>query len=522
MSDKKTLIREAAELDLEFFGRLIHPQSVFGTIHCELMQWMNNDRSYDKGRAVREDAKTHQIVLLPRDHRKSYIAALKAAWEITRNPSITILYISSTANLAVKQLKLIKDILTSDIYRFYWPDMVLLDEGRREKWTESEISVDHPLRRKEVIRDPTVFTAGLTTNVVGLHCNLAILDDVVTDQNSLSEEGREKVMQQYSLLAAVETTGSRELVVGTRYDPNDLYGHMLQKKIQSFNDQGELISEDNLYEEFSRTVESIGDGSGEFLWPIQQRKDGRWFGFNREILEKKKAQFTDQRLFRAQYYNDPNANDGYGILKEQFQYYDKAFLNQDPISKNWYFKTDKLNIFSAIDFAYTTSRKSDYSAIVVIGVDRNLNYYVLDISRFKTDKISEYFDQLLRLHQKWNFTTIRAETTAAQSVIVKDLKVNYIRKLGLSLHIKEYTPTRDKRERIQAILQPKYSMGQIWHYYGGLCQTLEEELLSQNPSHDDIKDALASSIDVSIAPMNYTYNPHQYILHTHPTYGGIT
>ena len=103
------------------------------------------------------------------------------------------MYISSTANLAQKQLKFIKDILTSDIYRFYWPEMVNKEETRREKWSETEISVDHPLRKKEAVRDPSVFTAGLTTNIVGLHCDVAVLDDVVVGDNAYTEENRARV-----------------------------------------------------------------------------------------------------------------------------------------------------------------------------------------------------------------------------------------------------------------------------------------------------------------------------------------
>ena len=69
----------------------------------------------------------------------------------------------------------------------------------------------------------------------------------------------------------------------------------------------------------------------------------------------------------------------------------------------------------------------------------------------------------------------------------------------------EYRPVRwqgVKEERILAVLEPKYQNRQIWHYVGGFCQNLEEELIFQNPSHDDIKDALASAIEVSIAPVN--------------------
>src|SRR6478736_8988730 len=141
-------IRQAAEADLLTFIRLVAPHRVLGAVHEELCRWW-----------TRPDAKSHQMTLLPRDHQKSAMAAYRVAWEITKNPAITILYISSTTNLAEKQLKFIKDILLSKIYRRYWPNMVNIDESKRERWTTAEFAVDHPLRKVEGVRDPTVFTA---------------------------------------------------------------------------------------------------------------------------------------------------------------------------------------------------------------------------------------------------------------------------------------------------------------------------------------------------------------------------
>jgi hypothetical protein len=40
----------------------------------------------------------------------------------------------------------------------------------------------------------------------------------------------------------------------------------------------------------------------------------------------------------------------------------------------------------------------------------------------------------------------------------------------------------------------------IWHFRGGEIQTLEEELSSRNPAHDDVIDALAAAIDIAIKP----------------------
>lgn len=488
--NKRDEIRELAEYSLEAFIRLVHPQRVLGEIHREIIQWW-----------TREEGKSHQLLLLPRDHGKSAMVAYRVAWEITRNPSIRVLYISSTANLATKQLKFIKDILTSEIYRRYWPEMVNFEEAKREKWTETEISVDHPLRKAEAVRDPTVFTAGLTSTITGMHCDIAVLDDVVVRENAYTVDGRDKVQQQYSLLSSIEGADSKEWVVGTRYHPKDLYNDLLQMAVDDYDDEGEVIGSDALYEIFERQVENRGDGTGEFLWPRQQRHDGKWFGFDSKILAKKRAQYLDRIQFRAQYYNDPNDAENASIPRECFQYYDTKHLHRSQ--GKWFYKAKRLNVFAAVDFAFSLKRKADFTAITVVGVDPDFNYYVLDIARFKTDKISDYFKEILALHQKWDFRKLRAEVTAAQSVIVQDLKQNYIRPHGLALSVEDYRPTRHmgtKEERNEAVLQPRYNNRQIWHYQGGNCQVLEEELVLVNPPHDDVKDCLASCIDSCVAP----------------------
>lgn len=513
MKSKKDIIRETAEADLEAFIRLVHPNRVLGNVHRELIQWWN-----------REDAKSHQLTLLPRDHQKSALNAYRAAWHITKNPAIKILYISSTSNLAIKQLKFIKDILTSPIYRSYWPEMVNPDEGKREKWTETEIAVDHPLRKAENVRDPTVWAAGLTTSITGMHCDIAIMDDVVVADNAYTEEGRGKVRTQYSYLSSVESTGSKEWLVGTRYHPKDLYSDVLAAQVQLFSDKGELLGTDPLYEIFERAVEDRGDMTGEFIWPKQQRKDGKWFGFDTAELAKKEAGYLDKGAFRAQYYNDPNFMGGGGIPREAFQYYDKVHLARS--NGLWTFKGRRINVYAAVDFAYSLAKKADYTAIVVVGVDASQNYYVLDIVRFKSDKISEYFKEILQLHVKWDFRKIRAEVTAAQEVIVKTIKNDHIRPLGLALSIDDYRPTRNegnKQERIDAILRPKYDNRQIWHYQGGNSQILEDELVVIRPAHDDVKDCLASAIDICVSPTGSTYSQLEggAQLFSHSKFGGI-
>ena len=99
-------IRTAAENDLTFFINLVAPSQVLGNCHKEVIEWW-----------TREDSKDFQLLLFPRDHGKSRLVAYRVAWELTKDPTLRVLYISATANLAEKQLGFIKGILDSDRFR---------------------------------------------------------------------------------------------------------------------------------------------------------------------------------------------------------------------------------------------------------------------------------------------------------------------------------------------------------------------------------------------------------------------
>ena len=507
---KKDDIREAAEQDLEIFIRLVAPQEVIGACHSDIIRWW-----------TREDAKSHQLLLFPRDHGKSRHIAYRVAWELTKNPTLRILYISATSNLAEKQLTFIKGILTSRRYQEYWPEMVNPDQGHRRKWNNTEIELDHPARVLENVRDPSIFCAGLTTSITGMHCDIAVLDDVVVQENAYAKEGRDKVQQQYSLLSSIEGADAEEWVVGTRYHPKDLYNDMLNMSETIYDENGEPIGEEKIYEVYERPVEDRGDGTGTFLWPRQQRTDGKWFGFDIKALSRKKGQYLDKMQFRAQYYNDPSDPDSRPIDYDKFQYFDPKFLTQS--NGFWMYKNRKLNLVASIDFAYSLRQTADWTALVVIGVDFENNIYVLDIQRFRTNSIREYFKHIITASNRWGFRKLRAETTAAQAAIVQSLKQDYFAPNGLMVKVEEVKPTRhqgSKEERLEAILVPRYDNGQVYHYKGGMIQVLEEELVSRNPPHDDVKDALATAIEGAVKPAQQSVKRDSDKVIYHPKFGG--
>ena len=490
MADKEDVlgkIREMAEADFITFVKLVAPYNVMGVCHEELCKFLTNP-----------ELKPYRLVLYPRAHRKSFYAGAYVAWLIVKNPAISIVYLSATSDLAESQLRLIKGLIDSPIVRRYWPDLIHADEGKREKWTTTEICVDSPIRKAEGTRDSTVKAGGLTTNITGAHADVIVLDDMVVPKNN-TEEGRRQVEAQYSQLQSILNPGGSIVAVGTRYHPKDIYNTMQQTVEEIFDDNGEVIGKEPQWDILQRSVEE----NGEFLWNRTRRKDGKYYGFDFRELARIKAGYVDKSQFYAQYYNDPNDEGNSTITADMFMYYNRDHLYTK--AGVYYLKDKPLNIYAAIDFAFSISHRADSTAIVVVGVDSDNNKYVLDIDRFKTDRIQEYYNHIIALHTKYNLKKLRAEVTVAQQVIVTALK-DKLAENSTRLVIEDYRPFAKKEERVSAVLRPLYEDHKIFHYRGGNCEILEEELKQMKPAHDDVKNALADAISISVAPKRYGYN----------------
>lgn len=516
MPEEAKQIRETALNDLFFFAQLVNPGYMYGDVHKEIFKWMEDYSLFGKG----SSDVTNKLIMLPRAHLKSHMVATWAAWIITRHPEVTILYVSATAGLSIAQLYAIKNILTSPTFTRYFPEYVHPQEGKREKWSQDAISIDHPKRKSEGTRDATIATAGLTTNTTGWHADVLIPDDLVVPENAYTVEGRDSVEKKSSQFTSILNAGGFTLACGTRYHPSDIYATWKLQEFDIYDGDDNVISRTPVWAVKEYAVES----DGLFIWPRMIRpSDNKAFGFNQQVLAKIRAQYVDRVQFHAQYYNDPNDPGSNRINRDRFQYYDKKYLKR--MGGDWYFKSKRLNVYAAIDFAFSLNKRADNSAIVVIGIDIDGFIYVMDIAVFKSDKIGDYFDAIAQLHSHWDFNKLRAEVTVAQAVIVRDLK-DKMREEGMRLSIDEHRPTRNegtKAERIAAALEHKYENQTIWHFRGGYTDMLEEELILARPAHDDIKDALASAVEIAIKPKTSRSEgrvsaPVIY----HPRFGGVT
>lgn len=497
-------VRLKAEEDLFFFAQLVNPGYMYGSIHKELFHWMQDYELFGQG----DEFTNNKLLMLPRAHLKSHCVATWVAWMIVRHPEITILYVSATAELANSQLYDIKNILGSTVFMKYWPEYIKNEVGKREKWSETSIMIDHPKRKKEGVRDATVKTAGLTTNTTGWHADVICGDDLVVPENAYTEDGRESVSKKASQFTSIRNTGGFTMACGTRYHPADVYATWKEQVYEDWDDEGNSLGKKEVWEIREHVVEE----DDIFLWPRAVREDGKAFGFDKRSLSRIRAEYSDQVQFYSQYYNNPNDPGSTRLSRSRFQYYNPKYLTKKTGS--WTYSGKRLNIYAAVDFAYSLKSSADYTAIVVVGVDHEDNIYVLDIDRFRSNKTIEYFKHIRTLHSIWNFKKINAEVTAAQSVIVESIK-DFVKKDGLRLKVEEYRPSKAegrKEERIAAVLEHRYENLDVWHREGGLTQILEDELLLSRPPHDDIKDALASAVSISVKPMRGMMNTESLIV----------
>jgi phage terminase large subunit-like protein len=499
LTPKQLELRELAMRDLRAFIALVAPERVLAHCHLDLCQFLMSEDNY-------------QLIIWPRGHQKSTILAYWCAWHIINNPDTTILYASATSDLTEKQINFIKNILTCEVSRKYWPELLQPEEGKRELWRAMEFAVDHWKRKDEVIRYPTCKGTGVGGNITGFHADVVILDDLVVMENAETKTGREDVRRSYSLYNSILNPNGKIKGIGTRYHPEDLYNDLMNAAEEVFDDKGKVIEEKSMF----TVMQAVVEKDGEFLWPRRPRQDGKWFGFDKSTLSKIKANYLDKAQFFAQYYNDPSDPSNKKI--ENFLYYERENV-KIGVGGKLFVGSSAVNVYAAIDIAATMTDRSDYTAIVVIGMSGDHKVFVLDIDRFKTDKISVMAEHLDRLYAKWKWIRLRAEVNAAQNLAVEQIK-EFNRQKGIFYNIEKCHELRNKELRIMTNLEPRYAQGMIYHYRGGNCQILEDELIASKPPHDDVSDCLAAAIEIAIPP-SVTISNNVVKLNYHPRFGGI-
>jgi hypothetical protein len=316
------------------------------------------DWLYDRCREVEADP-DDRLDLWAREHYKSTIITFAGIiQEILRDPEITIGIFAHNRPTAKSFLRqIMQEFEMNEFLQQVFPDIVWSDpRSESPKWSEDEGLV---LKRKSNPKESTLEAWGLVDGMpTGKHFRLRVYDDVVTEKSVTNADMITKTTDMFDLSDDLGTHGGRMWMIGTRYHFGDTYGVVL--------DRG-LITE----RRHPATDDGTFEGTPVFL------TDRDW----KRKLTRPKSIVAAQQLL------NPLAG-----AETTFQIKNIRFWERRP-------KT--LNVYITCDPSKGKNATSDRTAMTAIGVDAQMNKYLLDGICHRMN-LSQRWSMIKAAYSRWS------------------------------------------------------------------------------------------------------------------------
>jgi hypothetical protein len=378
-----------------------------------------------------------KIINMPRGAYKSTFLCDFAIKRVIQNPNIRILYASETYSNSKDYVAMIAKTFESNenLHRVFGDDWMPESRTGRQ-WRAERIVVAK--RTDHSKKEATVTSAGIDVTKVGMHYDLIIVDDPVSQRNTITEGQIAKTLAWYQLLLSILEPDGTIIICGTRYDDEDLYGSILARNVEL---EALWISLPEAQKTpdmmpYDIIVEQALDSKGE----------PRFAHFSKGFLSQKRIE-QGSHIFACQYQNMPFGNDASVFHREHFR-----LIRKDDIPRT-------MNLYLLTDTA-TTPDGCD-SVIFVIGKDSLNKCYVLDGMVWRGQPHT-YVENFLSMWIKW-----LPRKALLEKIPINDNFASMIEREAISrqIHIRlEFVmgrTTENKDSRIIAS-QAQYEAGNIW------------------------------------------------------------
>ena len=394
--------------------------------------------------------KQRVAIAAPRGFAKSRISSIfYPAWLATYGLNKDITIISASEGLAIELLRNIKSMMdNSPQYK------MLYGEVQSPKWTESHIILKNGV---------SIRARGAGGQIRGFRPDVLILDDIETDESVTSEEQRKK-LKDWIFRACLNTLlpDGQFVIIGTLIHPLSVLSDLLETP------NGWTKRKFRAY----KTDEQV---AGNELWA--EARPHEW-------LQQRKAEIGSF-AFASEFLNDPRLDASAPVKQEQIRYWEQL--------------PKQYSCVIAVDPAYSEDVKSDYKVASLVGIDQNLNRYLISYERTHAP-VGEFIDAILNMYlqNKGTITGIGVPTGGTE-------KMFYASLLKRAEERKIYAPfieltntfitaggqkVREKTARITACLQPLFEQGK--YYIHANHYEVRDELLTIGSSrNDDLVDTLA-------------------------------
>lgn len=154
--------------------------------------------------------------------------------------------------------------------------------------------------------------------------------------------------------------------------------------------------------------------------------------------------------------------------------------------------------FAFIDPAISEADSADFTALTLVSVDSDRNWYVEIVRREKINP-SQLIELIFQTHQTYSPRVIGVEDVAFQRALIH-FTIEEMKRRGIHVPVcgVKRSPDKSKHMRILGLV-PRFEWGTL--LLGPACQDLEDELGSfPRGTHDDCLDSLASIEDIVFYP----------------------
>ena len=420
---------------------------------------IDNQFAFERCREVEANPNGY-LDLWSREHFKSSVITFGLTiQDILKDPELTFGIFSHTRPIAKAFLRqIMRELESNKVLHAAFPD-ILWGENTKQapKWSEDDGII---VKRKSNPNEATIEAWGLVDGQpTSKHFKVLLYDDVVVAGSVTTPDMISKTMTELERSYNLGTTPGIKRGAGTRWHFNDAYKTVTERGTFKIR-------------EYPGKVGGTEDGESVF-WS--------------EEVHLAKRRDMGEFTYAAQILMNPAADSAQGFKREWLRHYKKI-------------NTSHFNNYLLVDSASSKKRGSDYTAMIVVGLGTDGNYYIIDMVRDRLN-LAERLDRLFRLHRKYKPKQVRFERYGMLSDL--DAIKGRQEQENYRFDVTEVAGVTSKIDRIRRLI-PLFEQGRIWmpeslHVADWQKQQIDlvrafiEEEYAAFPSglHDDMMDALA-------------------------------
>lgn len=435
-------------------------------------------------------APENSVDAAPRGHAKTTIGSIEIIYRIVNQISRFILPISDTYSQARDICDNVRTELESnETLRWIYGDLTT-----QTHWTSGAFTTANQVR---------VVARGSNMKVRGLKYkqwrpDYVPIDDLENDEAVMKAERREKLMNwiKRAVLPAMSARNSKVAMVGTVLHEDSLLNNALR------GEKGFGGWRSNRFAALNKNE----DGSEYSLWPsrfpaetlTRMRDDPKFekylgpVAFSQEMQNQ--AIDDTARVIKSTWIHGPEGKTYTYSLTEK----EKVWAAEHPPDSKTWLQTEITQIVMAIDPAISEKTTADYFALVVLGIAKSGDIYVLDIVQERLGEIDAQVRIVIEKAKYWKPDRIKVESVAYQAGLARA-----IRRAAAEEHqhlpVFEVKPDKDKFRR--AVIHSANFAGGLVHLRTDhpLFDAFVQQILDfPVGEHDDMFDAYMHAAEQTV------------------------